>query len=204
MCWQHEELLPTWKAQRFPFFSRNFGSFLFNSEWSIDQLLIKCYWLAHITPAPFGRLHVAHRMAELDCAMVGKNGEYIARLSFLCFNGLWKCHSMFIKLQPFVTLSHYEQMSTSSTHCMANPTSSLSDGSDGTSIPSPSNGLMISSSAGTVSCTKHVWYSEHGTYYWFKIILERAMSATHVAVIPRTRTHPDKEEFPKKWLSWRE
>ena len=47
----------------------------------------------------------------------------------------------------------------------------------------------------TVSHTKHVWYSEHGTYYQFKFILERAMSATHVAVIPRMRTHSDKEEF---------
>ena len=41
-----------------------------------------------------------------------------------------------------------------------------------------------------VSCTKHVWYSEHGTYHQFEIILERAMSATHVAVILRTRTGP--------------
>ncbi|KIM55788.1 hypothetical protein SCLCIDRAFT_133927, partial [Scleroderma citrinum Foug A] len=49
-----------------------------------------------------------------------------------------------------------------------------------------------------VSRTKHVWYSEHGMYCRFEIILERAMSATHVAVIPRTRTHSDKEEFPKK------
>ena len=50
----------------------------------------------------------------------------------------------------------------------------------------------------TVSRTKHVWYSEHGTYYRFEIILERAMSVTHVAVIPRTRTSPAyEEEFTK-------
>ena len=50
-----------------------------------------------------------------------------------------------------------------------------------------------------VSCTKHVWYSEHETYYWFKFILERAMSATHVAVILRMRTSPAyEEEFMKK------
>ena len=55
-----------------------------------------------------------------------------------------------------------------------------------------------------VSRTKHIWYSEHGMYCWFKIILEWAMSVTHIAVIPRTRTHSDEEEFPKKWLSWRE
>ena len=75
-----------------------------------------------------------------------------------------------------------------------------------------------------LSRTKHVWYSEHGTYYRFKFILERAMSATHVAVILRTRTSPAyEEEFMKmdypdarKWvrhviaihrmrrLSWRE
>ena len=49
-----------------------------------------------------------------------------------------------------------------------------------------------------VSRTKHIWYSEHGTYYGFEIILERVMSATHVAVIPRTRTSPAyKEEFTK-------
>ena len=45
-----------------------------------------------------------------------------------------------------------------------------------------------------VSRTKHVWYSEHGTYYQFEIILERVMSATHVAVILRTRTSPAYEE----------
>ena len=55
-----------------------------------------------------------------------------------------------------------------------------------------------------VSRTKHVWYSEHGMYCRFEIILEWAMSATHVAVIPHMRTHSDKEEFPKKRLSWRE
>ena len=49
-----------------------------------------------------------------------------------------------------------------------------------------------------VSRTKHVWYSEHGTYYRFEFILERMMSATHVAVIPCTRTHSDEEEFLKK------
>ena len=49
-----------------------------------------------------------------------------------------------------------------------------------------------------LSCTKHVWYSEHGTYHQFKIILEQAMSATHVAVIPHMRIHSDEEEFPKK------
>ena len=52
-----------------------------------------------------------------------------------------------------------------------------------------------------VSHTKHIWYSEHGMYCQFKIILEQAMSATHVAVIPHTRTHSDKEEFLKKRLS---
>ena len=50
----------------------------------------------------------------------------------------------------------------------------------------------------TVSRTKHVWYSEHRTYYRFEIIPERTMSATHVAVIPRTRTSPAyEEEFMK-------
>ena len=49
-----------------------------------------------------------------------------------------------------------------------------------------------------LSRTKHIWYSEHGTYYRFEFILERAMSATHVAVIPRMRTHSDEEEFLKK------
>ena len=49
-----------------------------------------------------------------------------------------------------------------------------------------------------VSRTKHVWYSEHGMYCRFKIILEQVMSATHVAVIPCTRTSPAyEEEFTK-------
>ena len=51
---------------------------------------------------------------------------------------------------------------------------------------------------GPVSCTKHVWYSEHGTYYQFKFILEWAMSATHVAVILRMRTGPAYEEESMK------
>ena len=51
---------------------------------------------------------------------------------------------------------------------------------------------------GVVSRTKHVWYSEHGMYCRFEIILERVMSATHIAVIPCMRTHSDKEEFLKK------
>ena len=51
---------------------------------------------------------------------------------------------------------------------------------------------------GPMSRTKHVWYSEHGTYYQFEFILERAMSATHIAVILRTRTSPAyEEEFTK-------
>ena len=48
------------------------------------------------------------------------------------------------------------------------------------------------------SHTKHIWYSEHGTYHQFKIIPERVMSLTHVAVILCTRTGPDEEEFLKK------
>ena len=48
--------------------------------------------------------------------------------------------------------------------------------------------------AHALSCTKHVWYSEHGTYYQFEFILERVMSATHVEVIPCTRTSPAYEE----------
>ena len=49
-----------------------------------------------------------------------------------------------------------------------------------------------------VSHTKHVWYSEHGMYCRFEIILERVMSATHVAVILRMRTSPAyEEEFTK-------
>ena len=53
-------------------------------------------------------------------------------------------------------------------------------------------------SSSSLSCTKRVWYSEHGMYCQFEIILERAMSATHVAVIPHMRTHSDEEEFLKK------
>ena len=49
-----------------------------------------------------------------------------------------------------------------------------------------------------LSRTKHVWYSEHGTYYRFEFILEQAMSATHVAVILRMRTGPAYEEESMK------
>ena len=49
-----------------------------------------------------------------------------------------------------------------------------------------------------VSHTKHVWYSEHGTYYWFKFILEQAMSVTHIAVILHRRTGPAYEEESMK------
>ena len=49
-----------------------------------------------------------------------------------------------------------------------------------------------------VSHTKHVWYSEHGTYYRFEFILEQAMSATHVAVILCMRTGPAYEEESMK------
>ena len=49
-----------------------------------------------------------------------------------------------------------------------------------------------------VSHTKHIWYSEHGTYCQFEIILERGMSATHIAVILRTRTGPAYEEESMK------
>ena len=49
-----------------------------------------------------------------------------------------------------------------------------------------------------VSRTKHVWYSEHGTYYRFEFILERVMSATHVAVILHMRTGPAYEEESMK------
>ena len=57
------------------------------------------------------------------------------------------------------------------------------------SVDSPDNPL---------SHTKHVWYSEHGMYCRFEIILERAMSATHVAVILHMRTSPVyEEEFTK-------
>ena len=49
-----------------------------------------------------------------------------------------------------------------------------------------------------VSRTKHIWYSEHGTYYRFEFILERAMSVTRVAVILCMRTSPAyEEEFMK-------
>ena len=49
-----------------------------------------------------------------------------------------------------------------------------------------------------LSCTKHIWYSEYGMYCRFEIILERAMSATHIAVILHTRTSPAyEEEFMK-------
>ena len=54
------------------------------------------------------------------------------------------------------------------------------------------------SSVRTVSHTKHVWYSEHGMYCRFEIILEQAMSVTHVAVILHMRTSPAyEEEFMK-------
>ena len=49
-----------------------------------------------------------------------------------------------------------------------------------------------------MSRTKHVWYSEHGTYHQFKIILERVMSATHIAVMLHTRTGPAYEEESMK------
>ena len=56
----------------------------------------------------------------------------------------------------------------------------------------------IGPSVDTMSRTKHVWYSEHGTYYRFEFILERAMSATHIAVILCMRTSPAyEEEFMK-------
>ena len=49
-----------------------------------------------------------------------------------------------------------------------------------------------------VSCTKHVWYREHGTYCQFEIILEWVMSVTHIAVIPHTRTGPAYKEESMK------
>ena len=49
-----------------------------------------------------------------------------------------------------------------------------------------------------VSCTKHIWYSEHGTYYRFEFILEQVMSVTHIAVILPTRTGPAYEEESMK------
>ena len=58
--------------------------------------------------------------------------------------------------------------------------------------------LIFSKNLDAVSHTKHVWYSEHGMYCRFEIILERVMSATHVAVILRMRTSPAyEEEFTK-------
>ena len=59
-------------------------------------------------------------------------------------------------------------------------------------------GLVLPAVFDALSCTKHVWYSEHLMYCRFEIILERVMSATHVAVIPHMRTHSDEEEFLKK------
>ena len=74
-------------------------------------------------------------------------------------------------------------------------------------IPLPMNFMppakLVSVLAGEMptpplSRTKHVWYSEHGTYYRLEFILERVMSVTHVAVILRTRTSPAYEaEFMK-------
>ena len=63
----------------------------------------------------------------------------------------------------------------------------------------PGNFLGISTlNTIAVSRTKHIWYSEHGMYCRFEIILERAMSATHVAVILHMRTSPAyEEEFTK-------
>ena len=59
-------------------------------------------------------------------------------------------------------------------------------------------GLVLPAVFDALSCTKHVWYSEHGMYCRFEIILERVMSATHVAVILCTRTSPAyEEEFTK-------
>ena len=50
----------------------------------------------------------------------------------------------------------------------------------------------------SLSRTKHVWYSEHGTYYRFEFILERVMSANHIAVILCMRTGPAYEEESMK------
>ena len=59
-------------------------------------------------------------------------------------------------------------------------------------------GHVVNAGGGVaVSRTKHVWYSEHGTYYQFKIILEQVMSVTHVAVIPHTRSSSDEEQSMK-------
>ncbi|KIM59769.1 hypothetical protein SCLCIDRAFT_27024 [Scleroderma citrinum Foug A] len=64
--------------------------------------------------------------------------------------------------------------------------------------PNGPRNQMDGSHGEAVSRTKHVWYSEHGMYCQFEIILERAMSATHVAVILRMRTSPAyEEEFTK-------
>ena len=59
-------------------------------------------------------------------------------------------------------------------------------------------GIRELGSERAVSRTKHIWYSEHGTYYRFKFILEGAMSVTHVAVILCTRTGPAYEEESMK------
>ena len=59
-------------------------------------------------------------------------------------------------------------------------------------------GIRELGSERAVSHTKHVWYSEHGTYYRFKFILEQVMSVTHVAVILCTRTGPAYEEESMK------
>ena len=67
-----------------------------------------------------------------------------------------------------------------------------------TEMPQGIAGRSIGPGIDTVSRTKHIWYSEHGMYCRFEIILERAMSATHVAVIPCMRTSPAyEEEFTK-------
>ena len=52
--------------------------------------------------------------------------------------------------------------------------------------------------ANVLSCTKHVWYSEHATYYQFEFILEQVMSATHIAVILCMRTGAAYEEESMK------
>ena len=57
---------------------------------------------------------------------------------------------------------------------------------------------MLDERRWTMSRTKHVWYSEHGTYYQFEFILEWAMSVNHVAVILHTRTGPAYEEESMK------
>ena len=60
------------------------------------------------------------------------------------------------------------------------------------------SGLVPLSQHEPLSHTKHVWYSEHGMYCQFEVILERAMSATHIAVILRMRTGPAYEEESMK------